>query len=213
MVMGNLELLKKSLAVVMAGFALWATPNVATEDVGTAERPLAQAWVARYNGPADSHDYAHALAVDPDGNVYVTGQSAQVGIDLDYGTIKYDGDGNQLWVARYNGPGDVIDGAHALALDGQGNAYVAGLCCYGVGGGGDFATIKYDPEGRQLWSYRYNGVANAYDEARALAVDGQGNVYVSGWSEGVGTSSDYATVKYSPVEVQARFPILLKPQR
>ena len=180
-----------------------------------ANAQVVQAWIAFYDGPDNRNDEPQAMVVDSTGNVYVTGHSWSDSprLGYDYATIKYNSNGNQLWVARYNGPGDVIDGAHALALDGQGNAYVAGLCCYGVGGGGDFATIKYDPEGRQLWSYRYNGVANAYDEARALAVDGQGNVYVSGWSEGVGTSSDYATVKYSPVEVQARFPILLKPQR
>ena len=155
-------------------------------------------WVARYNGPGNAWDFARAVAVDAAGNVYVTGESAGAGFDFDYATIKYDPEGNELWVARYNGPGNGSDVASALAVDAAGNVYVTGQSPGAGTGPSDYATIKYDPEGNELWVARYNGPGNGSDAASALAVDAAGQAYVTGESATVaGTDNfDYATVKY-----------------
>jgi uncharacterized delta-60 repeat protein len=149
-------------------------------------------WVARYNAPGNIYDYAEALAIDNLGNVYVTGSSSS-----DYATIKYDANGNQKWVGHYNGPGNSNDSASFLVVDNSGNVYVTGNS-YGSGTGDDYATIKYDPNGNELWVKRYNGTENGSDVAHALAVDDLGNVYVTGGSYGSGTSGDYATIEYDP---------------
>ena len=155
-------------------------------------------WVARYNGPGNAWDFARAVALDAAGNVYVTGESAGAGFDFDYATIKYDPEGNELWVARYNGPGNGSEIATALAVDAAGNVYVTGQSAGAGTGPSDYATIKYDPEGNELWVARYNGPGNGSDVASALVVDAAGHVYVTGESATVaGTDNfDYATVKY-----------------
>jgi uncharacterized delta-60 repeat protein len=154
-------------------------------------------WARRYNGPTNDSDYATALAVDAQGNVYVTGYSGGIGSNFDYATIKYSPTGQRLWARRYNGPGNSDDEATAVRLDSQGNVYVSGKST-GAGTGYDYATLKYSPSGDRLWARRYNGPGNGDDSAEALAVDAQGNVFVTGYSGGIGSSADYATLKYSP---------------
>lgn len=149
-----------------------------------------QLWAASYD-PANGYDYAQALALDSLGNVYVTGFSSGSGTGDDFATIKYDGSGNELWVARYNHSG--TDRAMAIAVDRSGNVYVTGYSV-GAGEGYDYATIKYDTDGHQLWVTRYAGPVSD-DSPQAIAVDALANVYVTGLSGGGGTY-DYATVKY-----------------
>jgi hypothetical protein len=159
------------------------------------------AWVRRYDGPAHSHEYARAIAVDGAGNVYVTGNSANYENwpnDYDYLTIKYDPDGNTVWVRTYGGPGAPQyndDYALAIAVDDAGNAYVTGHSP-GSNSIDDIVTIKYLPDGDTAWLRRYNGPGNDVDCGTAIAVDGAGNVYVTGNSYNAPVSDDYLTIKY-----------------
>ena len=137
---------------------------------------------------------ASAMAVDGNGNVLVTGQSGG-----GYGTIKYSGAGVSLWTNLYNGPGN-SDVPYALAVDGSGNVFVTGSS-YGTTGNPDYATIKYSAAGAALWTNRYNGPGNSIDGANAVAVDANGNVFVSGTSIGIGGYFEYATVAYSTAGV------------
>lgn len=155
-----------------------------------------QQWVARYNGPGNFFDEVADLAIDDEGNVYVTGMSGGIETGTDYATVKYNSAGVQQWVARYNGPGDSTDAAVSIAVDEAGNVYVTGRSG-GIGTGLDYATIKYNTAGVQQWVARYNGPGDSTDRAQSLALDNNGNVYVTGSSVGTGTSFDYATIKYN----------------
>jgi len=154
-------------------------------------------WTNRYNGPGNTEDTARAVAVDANGNVVVTGSSIGSGTDYDYATIKYSGDGVPLWTNRYNGPGNSQDQAYAIAVDGSGNVFVTGYSYAGNFVNTDYATIKYSGAGVPLWTNRYNGPGNSNDKAYALAVDTNGNVFVTGESFDSGSGFDYATIKYS----------------
>ena len=106
------------------------------------------------------------------------------------------------WVRRYNGPGNGDDVAVALAVDKDGNSYVAGWS-YGNGTFEDYTTIKYASNGDTLWVRRYNGPGNGDDEPKALAVDESGNVYVTGESD-----TDTGMFKYNDDFVQSSIPLV-----
>lgn len=159
-------------------------------------------WMRIYDGPAGKCDQAYALAMDGDGNVYVTGKSEGTGTDFDFLTIKYNSDGEEQWTARYNNPaGDGWDIAYALAVDSSGNVYVTGES-YDPNTYYDCVTVKYDSLGVQQWTQRYSYEGNWSDEGLAITVDDTGNVYVTGRSVSTTTSWDYATIKYNANGIQ-----------
>jgi hypothetical protein len=100
------------------------------------------------------------------------------------------------WVRRYDGPGTGWDRASAIAIDDSGYVYITGLSSGGWSTSDDYATVKYDAYGNKLWVKRYNGPANYWDHANAVAVDRSGNAYVTGWSFDSDGYGDYATIKY-----------------
>ncbi len=81
-------------------------------------------------------------------------------------------------------------------MDSFGNVYVTGSIW---NDNWDYVTAAYDSEGNQLWFEWYDGPGGGNDEAVAIAVDGQGNFYVTGKSDGGPSCADYATIKYVPV--------------
>ncbi len=157
------------------------------------------AWVRTYNGAGSDEDRAYAIAVDDDRNVIITGASWGSFYD-DYTTVKYDSNGVQKWVARYNGPANSYDKAWDLKLDNQGNVYVTGESG-GAGGNYDYCTIKYNGGGGEEWVARYNGPDNLDDVASSLAVDNQGNICVTGYSKNAPSpyisTTDIVTIKYN----------------
>lgn len=156
----------------------------------------AEQWRSKYGNSAESTDVATSIALDAAGNVYVAGYSYGSSTDFDYLIIKYDRSGAEQWVARYDGPGHGVDVAAKIAIDFSGNIYVTGFS-QGLGTGFDYATVSYTNQGIERWNARYNSPANGDDVAAGLAVDGLGNVVVTGSSRGTGSGYDFVTVKYS----------------
>lgn len=160
-----------------------------------------QQWVARYEPGGGVWDDV-SLAVDGAGNVYIAG--AHQGQGWDYVAVKYNSSGVQQWSspATYNGPGNSHDVATGIAVDGTGGVYVTGWSI-GINSGLDYVTIKVNPSnGSFLWTSRYNGPVGSDDAATAIAVDGSGNVYVTGstCASACNTNvplNNYATVKYN----------------
>jgi hypothetical protein len=155
------------------------------------------AWVRRYN--QDNLDRGLVIAVDGSGNVYVTGFSSGNYITVeDYLTIKYLPNGDTAWVRRYDGQRERGDIPYDLAVDNLGNVYVTGLSM-GHGNYADYATVKYDPSGTELWVRGCNVLPCTTSFAHALAIDDSNNVYVTGYTcDPSGSGSAYGTIKYYP---------------
>jgi uncharacterized delta-60 repeat protein len=188
-----------ALGNVYVGGYSWGGPSNYDYAVVKYNSSGAQQWAQRYNGPGNGYDYAYSFKVDAAGNSYITGES--VGANYDYCTIKYNSAGAEEWVSRFNGSQNGYDRANALAIDAVGNVYVTGRSQW-TGNDNDYVTIKYNSLGVYVWGFIYNGAANDWDEAHAIAADDAGNVYVTGYSISSGSYSDYATVKYNAAGVQ-----------
>ncbi len=157
-------------------------------------------WFSRYNGTGNNTDIANSLAVDELGNTFVTGKSYGGSInDFDMVTIKYDSDGDSVWVKRYNGEASDIDEGVDIEVDASGNIYAAGSST-GITTALDYTTIKYDDSGTENWSIKYtnSGAAGSEEQLTGIFVDASSNVYVTGMS-----ALDYATIKYvqSPTSI------------
>jgi uncharacterized delta-60 repeat protein len=152
-------------------------------------------WVRTYNGTLDGSDSAGAVVVDGSGNVYVTGCCENLGTGGDICTIKYDADGNQEWIKIYSGPGHNWDIAFDMVIDAYANVYVAGYRT-DPETDNDICVIKYDTDGNEEWVKTYNGTADGHDCGSAMTMDDSGYIYVAGYCENEGTSSDICVIKY-----------------
>ncbi len=158
-------------------------------------------WVQNIGGKAS--EMCQDVAVDGNGNVYITGffgsDTAYLGTDgnmlrtsggNDVFLAKYDAAGKLLWAKSMGGDGN--DLGQAVTVDGDGNVYVAGHFTSGTayfnrgGTGGELRAIsgfdvflaKYDANGNYLWAKSMGGPGA--DQCLSVAVDSSYNVYITG---------------------------------
>jgi hypothetical protein len=136
-----------------------------------------------------SSDYSSSVAADGSGNVYISGYTSGALGGTSAGGVdafltKYDTSGNVLWSRQIGTSGG--DYSKSVAVDGSGNVYISGYTSGALGGtnagGNDAFLTKYDPSGNVLWS-RQIGTSSS-DYGNAVAVDGSGNIYISGYTSG-----------------------------
>lgn len=135
-----------------------------------------QLWTTTWGSP-ELHDYAWDVKADAEGNVYVIGSA--YGHSYYSFLLKYYSNGTFAWATVLSG------GGRGLALDSEGNIYVAGDTCDYISGCNPLFA-KYSGDGTKLLT----GVAVGpfeyyYNEGRAISVDNFNNIYVAGTSSGV----------------------------
>ncbi len=149
-------------------------------------------------------DLGGGIAVDAEGNAYLAGKTRSPDFPTanplqpelrgsdDAFVAKLDPTGKALIYSTYLGGRGGETGA-AIAVDGEGNAYVAGQTSsrdfptvdalqpdYG-GGAFDAFVAKVNADGSALVHSTYLGGSSA-DAARGMAVDAEGNAYVAGFT-------------------------------
>lgn len=166
-----------------------------------------QQWFRQYlaNGNITS------LTTDKTGNVIATGGSGIVGNTI---TIKYDPNGNLVWVQPLS-----VGGVKKIVADDGGSTYITGIVMTQVTPPptnttgaikpplpaptltASFLTVKYDSSGTINWSQAYSIGNSSFNSSNDIALDESGNVFVTGFSRRQNSLySDIATVMYSQCE-------------
>jgi len=156
-----------------------------------------------YDPTGDVFSQPHGLAVDMSANVVVTGGDAYYYPNTSYGTYKLNTNGAYVWTNLYPTVPVNSSVATSIVTDQGNNVYVTGYSP-GTNSGNDIVTIKYGPNGNQVWLQRYHGPGNGNDAGNAIAVDNNGNVYVTGYETTAAGGTEMVTIKYSPVTLQRR---------
>jgi hypothetical protein len=183
-------------------------PNAGTSDCLLAKYDASGSLVWMRQVGTAAGEVATGVATDGAGHVYMTGVT---GGDLggpnagaiDFFIAKYDGAGNQVWL-RQTGSLE-RDYSTGIAVDFEGNAFVTGFTDGSFGApivrGPDLFLVKYDAAGNRLWIRQLGSTGR--DEATGIAVDAEGNAYVTGVTDGslagphIG-NYDAFLVKYGP---------------
>jgi uncharacterized delta-60 repeat protein len=170
-----------------------------------------------YNGVANKDEFANAIAVGPDNNPVVAGQSndypagySSGDTSFDYLLIKLNRSGmNALWSDRYNDPTDASDIATCVAVDRNNSIVVSGYATLHNGTSSDvnsLYTMRYAASGPPALSAdQYNGpIPGGATDDRAIAVaiasasDSSNNVVVVGYGKNAAANDDIYVIKYNP---------------
>ena len=161
------------------------------------------AYATFLGGSGSDHDVA--IAVDGTGSAYVAGLTNSTNFpttpgafdrshngEYDAFIVKLNPAGSGLAYATFLGGSD-YDFGYAIAMDGTGSAYVAGLTnstnfpttpgAFDRSHNGEYDAfiVKLNPAGSGLAYATFLGGSD-YDWGRAIAVDGMGSAYVTGYT-------------------------------
>lgn len=150
-------------------------------------------WVKRFNGPLNSSDAGVVVKADENGFIYVGASISKTQGYTDAAVIKYNPNGDTLWVRYYNNPLNLGSTVSDMKIDNNGNIIITGSS--GSNNYGDILTAKFNPDGNLLWARIFDD--GDIDISNSLILDDAGNVYITGTTWKVNLSYNFLTIKYS----------------
>ncbi|HEX5227211.1 MAG TPA: SBBP repeat-containing protein [Bryobacteraceae bacterium] len=148
-------------------------------------------------------DEGHGIAVDVQGNAYITGSAGSLDFPMKSPIQAKAGGSGDAFVAKLNATGQALvystylgglgtDTGSAIAVDAAGNAYVAGSTFStdfptknafqaAKGAQQDVFLAKVSPDGTALIYSTFLG-GNGVDQGNGIAVDAAGNAYITGYT-------------------------------
>ena len=103
---------------------------------------------------------------------------------------------SQQWHYELNGSGDFNDQINSVALDNQGNAYLAGYSV-NIGTDRDYLVMKVNSSGTILWSREFSAPGNGPDEAKKVLIHPNGNIIVTGYGNNKAVGNDFWTMAFN----------------
>jgi|GEM_PF-3707587 len=151
-------------------------------------------WTQQVSGGTWGIAAPFGMARDSAGNVYVAGVS-YFDYNQNWWIRRFDGQGVED-VARFGKKFDANNGpdvAYAIAIDSRDNVYVTGTArnLSSANSGDDWWIKKFDRDGNEdlsAWNKSFDSGADT-DAPRAIAIDGNDNIYVAGFMAGSGTNT------------------------
>lgn len=119
-------------------------------------------------------DWANKVAVDHRGNVIIVGTGKSTTQGKNWIIRSFGPSGSVNWTQTYNGSAGSDDWATDVAVDWQGNVYVAGISTntHSTGANRDFTVVKYEgPSGTAMWPASGTGTNYAYYNGGIHLVD------------------------------------------
>ncbi len=154
-------------------------------------------WQQQINGAANGKDFGTANCIDASGNIYIAGAIFDNTNNYDYLIACYDPSGTIQWQQTFDGTGHNYDVPTAITTDNNGNVYVTGASLSATTLT-DYVTLQLNASNGQInWVKTYN-FANLYEVPVSIAVNTNGNIYVTGASASALNNWDIATAEYDP---------------
>ena len=147
-------------------------------------------WLKRIPANQFIADIGYNIKTDSSQNVFIAGRlSGKTSI------IKLDRNGNVLWYRVYPEGRSATDNYPVIVLDSIYNVYTTAIST--ATGAADYAAIKYDSSGNQIYTVTYNNSSTGFEYVYDLALGKNGDLYLTGEFSANGRC--YGTVKFSPV--------------